>query len=233
MSKKSTNTAEVELLTSEELHLANKISKVILHWFYQNGRVFSWRNTRDPYHILVAEVCLQKTNADKVALFFDKIIERYPSITDLAEANQESLKDYFSQLGLFKRSGFLIHIAKTIVKEYGGVIPRDRELLIRIKGIGDYTANSILCLAYGDRLPLLDRSTQRVLARVFNKQIEKPAWADKKMRQFMQDITPNEGAREFNLALIDIAAKYCRPKKPRSDQCPLSYYCHYVTLKGG
>lgn len=233
MANRSSSAVEIELPTSEELQLASKLSEAALRWFYQNGRVFSWRNTRDPYCVLVAEVCLQKTNADKVAMVFDKIIERHPSIIALAESSQESLSEYFAQLGLFKRGGFLVHIARTIVREYGGIIPRDRELLTQVKGIGDYTANSVLCLAYGDRLPLLDRSTQRVLARVFNKRIEKPAWADKKMRRFMQEILPNDGAREFSLALIDIAAKYCRPTKPRSEQCPLANFCSYAIMKGG
>lgn len=233
MANESGDTVESELPTSEELELASKLSKSALRWFCQNGRVFPWRNTRDPYYILVAEVCLQKTNADKVALVFEKIIERYPSIVALAEANPENLSEYFAHLGLFKRGGFLVHIARTITQEYGGIIPRDRESLVLVKGIGDYTANSVLCLAYGDRLPLLDRSTQRVLARVYNKRIEKPAWADKKMRRFMQAILPNDGAREYSLALIDIAAKFCRPAKPQCGQCPLASFCLNAIMKGG
>lgn len=224
---------EIGLQTNEELELASRLSESALRWFCKNGRVFPWRNTRDPYSVLVAEVCLQKTNADKVALVFEKIIERYPSVLALAETNAENLGEYFAQLGLFKRGEFLVNIARTIMREHGGIVPRDRESLVRIKGIGDYTANSVLCLAYGDRLPLLDRSTQRVLARVFNKRIKKPAWADKEMRQFMQAVLPNDGAREFNLALIDIAAKYCRPTKPQSEQCPFANFCLNAIMKGG
>lgn len=212
---------------------AKQLHDAALTWFSVNGRVFPWRSTRDPYQILVAEVCLQKTNAAKVVPIFNQIVEKYPDVMTLAAADPDNLREYFSDLGLLKRGGFLLEIAKAIVKNHGGIIPRDREALLIIKGIGDYTANSVLSLAYGERLPLLDGSTQRVIARIFNMSIDKPAWANKAMRGFMQGILPDNGAREFNLALIDIADKYCRPKKPRCGHCPISDICLAAVKLGG
>lgn len=204
---------------------SERLCRVLLPWFRDNGRDFPWRRTRDPYQILVAEMCLQKTNADKVVPAFEKIMSDYPQITLLSKANRDDLNQHFSYLGLFKRGDFLLGIAKTIMERHGGVIPRDREALLSIKGIGEYTANSILCLAYGERLPLLDGSTQRVLCRVFDKLADKPAWANKRMRGFMQAVLPADEAREFNLALIDIAASYCRPKNPKCSDCPIAGVC--------
>ena len=209
-----------------------KLHDIALAWFSVNGRVFPWRSTRDPYQILVAEVCLQKTNAEKVVMIFDQIIDKYPNITSLAAAKAEDMREHFSRLGLFKRSNFLLQIAKTFVDRYDGIIPCDREALLMVKGIGDYTANSVLSLAYGERLPMLDGSTQRVLARIFNKSIDKPAWANRTMRHFMYTILPDSGAREFNLALIDIADKFCRPKKPKCSGCPLISVCLAATELG-
>jgi len=204
---------------------AEQLCQIAIAWFRGNGRDFPWRCTRDVYQILVAEICLQKTNADKVLVVFDKIVGKYPNVEAIANAELSDINQYFSGLGLFKRGSFLIEIARAIVNDYGGVIPRDREALLKIRGIGDYTANSILCLGYGEQLPLLDGSTQRLLSRVFNRKAEKPAWANRNMRDFMGTILPGNNARDFNLALIDIAAAYCRPKKAKCSNCPLSAIC--------
>jgi A/G-specific adenine glycosylase len=216
---------EVDLATPDEKARADKLREAALSWFRENGRTFPWRSTRDPYRILVAEICLQKTNADKVVPIFEKIVEKYPTVAALAKANLNDLSDHFARLGLFKRGSFLLEIARAIVEQHGGVVPRDRGTLLKVRGIGDYTANSVLCLAYGDRLPLLDGSTQRVLARVFDRCADKPAWANRAMRDFMQAILPDSQAREFNLALIDIADKCCRPRKPKCATCPLETIC--------
>jgi len=225
MLSESSHALVLESPTDEDLARAERLRRAALHWYEQNGRYFPWRATRDPYEILVAEICLQKTNAAKVLPVFGEIIERYPNVAALAEADLGDLTKYFSRLGLFKRGGFLLQIARAIVDYHGGVIPKDRATLLKVTGIGDYAANSILCLAYGECLPLLDSSTQRVLERVFNRKADRPAWANKRMRYFMQAILPNDGAREFNLALIDIADKYCRPRKPKCDNCPVAKVC--------
>ena len=204
---------------------ADSLCHAALAWFRKNGRSFPWRDTRDPYQILVAEVCLQKTNADKVVPVFERIINAYPAVRVLAQADPNELSRHFSQLGLMKRAAFLLGIARVVVAQHDGVIPRDPNALLKVKGIGDYTANSVVCLAYGDRLPLLDGSTQRVLARVFNRRLAKPAWADTAMRHFMHAILPKRNVREFNLALIDIADTCCRPRKPRCAACPLQALC--------
>lgn len=229
MLSESSHALALESPTDEELARAERLHQAALHWYEQNGRCFPWRATRDPYEILVAEMCLQKTNADKVLPVFGEIIERYPDIAALAQADPSDLTKYFSRLGLFKRGGFLLQIARAIVDHHGGVIPKDRDTLLKVRGIGDYTANSILCLAYGESLPLLDSSTQRVLGRVFNRKADKPAWANKRMRYFMQAILPDDGAREFNLALIDIGDKYCRPRKPKCEDCPVVGVCLVAT----
>lgn len=223
---------ETTLVTADEKRKADRLGDAATSWFTHHGRQFPWRTTRDPYWILVAEVCLQKTNADKVAPVFKEIINKYPSIADLAAANPDELTKHFSQLGLMKRSRFLMRIAAVVLNQHDGVIPRDRDTLLKVTGIGDYTANSILCLAYGERLPLLDGSTQRVLGRLFNRPSDKPAWANKQMRDFMQVILPNSQAREFNLALIDIAYSWCRPRKPRCLPCPLRALCLSATSTG-
>jgi len=212
-------------LTFDDQMVTRELHKATLSWFYENGRKFPWRDTSDAYQVLVAEVCLQKTNADKVAPVFQQIIGKYPTMNQLAKADLRDLNAYFSHLGLFKRGYFLLQIAKDITNDYGGAIPKDREALLKVKGIGEYTANSVLCLAYRERLPLLDGSTQRVLSRVYGLKVNKPAWANKSMRAFMETILPDSEAREFNLALIDIAAKYCRPKKPKCGDCPLAEIC--------
>lgn len=220
-----TNTIWDTISKKRDEHKISKLHRYALDWYQVYGRSFPWRNTDDPYKILVAEVCLQKTDAEKVLPVYQYLVDQYPNLLLMSQAGIDDLYIQFAKIGLVKRASYILQISKYIVNELNSKVPKDRNVLKTIRGIGDYTANSVLCLAYNTRLPLLDGSTQRILTRVFDIMTEKPAWANKMMREFMAEILPKRKYQHFNLALIDIAAKYCRPKNMKCFECPLSLIC--------
>jgi len=211
----------------KEREKVSYIQRAVQEFFKQEGRKFPWRETRNPYIILVSELLLQKTNSKQVLQVFDESFNKYPTVKDLIGANLEELKGIVGKLGLVKKARFLKEIANEVMNTYGGKIPDDNKLL-KFKGVGMYTANAVLCFAYGKRVPIVDSNVARVLRRYFKVEGNKPAYADRNIWRIAKSILPLSGYREFNYGLIDISAKYCRPK-PLCNNCPLKKRCcHYV-----
>ena len=202
------------------------IRKTVVDFFRREGRRFPWRETCDPYVVLVSELLLQKTTSRQVLEVFDEFFRTFPSIESLAEADIETLKSIVRRLGLIKRATFLKEIAVKVVKAYGGIIPDDHRLL-KLKGVGMYTANAVLCFAYGKKVPVVDSNVARIFRRYFGIKGEKPAYADKALWQIARSILPDDEHREFNYGLLDISAKYCRPR-PLCEKCPLRDKCWYA-----
>ncbi len=160
---------------------------------------------------------------------FDEFFKRFPSVEKLAEADEEAIKSIIGRLGLSKRARFLKETATKIVRDFKGIIPDDYRLL-ELKGVGMYTANAVLCFAYGKRVPIVDSNIARLLRRYFGLRGEKPAYADKDLWQLANVVMPDEEVREFNYGLLDIAAEYCRPI-PLCDECPLRKECEHAKQK--
>mgnify|MGYP006284504187 CR=1 FL=1 len=204
-----------------------KFQSIILKWYIENGRNFVWRETRDPYKILVAEIVLKQTGAWKAEKAFHQIIELYKSVEELSLANNSKLNEIIKPLGLTERSKLLVEISKDIINRFEGKIPDNYEQLISIKGVGQYTANAILCLAYEERHPLVDGSVKRVLQRVFGYDSSKPAYADKDLWQMAFNLLPYRSYRDYNLGLIDFGALVCKHLKPNCVDCPLKDLCYH------
>lgn len=202
------------------------LQRAVAEFFKREGRRFPWRETRNPYVVLVSELLLQKTTSRQVLEVFNEFFSRYPSIKDLAKADLEDLEKIVKRLGLVKRAKFLKEIALKVVEVHKGEIPGD-ERLIKLKGVGRYTANAVLCFAFDKRAPIVDANVARVLRRYFGLKAEKPAYEDKNVWKLAEMILPEEGYREFNYGLLDISAKYCRPK-PLCTNCPLKSHCCYA-----
>ena len=202
------------------------LQRATISFFEREGRRFPWRETRDPYVILISELLLQKTTSKQVLGVLDEFFKSYPSINDLAKAREEDVEKIVGKLGLRKRAKFLKGIALKVVREWGGRIPDD-ERLLELKGVGRYTANAVLCFAFNKRVPVVDTNVARVLRRYFGVSEEKPAYADKNVWELAEAVIPEERYREFNYGLIDISAKHCRPR-PLCTGCPLKTYCSYA-----
>lgn len=200
----------------------------MLRWYRNEGRSYSWRETNDPYKVLLAEMLLQRTQADQVMHVYEELSEHFPTVGDLADAPSRELKTAIRHLGIIYRAERIKLLAKELVKKHGGEIPTSEAELLSLPGIGRYAANAVLVLAMGKNLPLLDPNIVRVLERVFEIKSEKTKpTTDEKLWQAVANLIPRGKAREFNLALIDLGATVCTQRKPLHDECPVRDICKY------
>lgn len=204
----------------------------MLIWWKNNKRIFPWRETRDPYKILCSEVLLQQTNAEKVVPVYNKIISDYPEPADLSEAETEELEEIIKPLGLLKRAGRLKKIAAEITQKYDGIIPADKKALIKLPGVGNYTANAVICFAFEKQVGVLDTNTIRILARVFDIKSDKARPRnDKNLQNQLNKVIPKNKSKIFNYALLDFAALICTAENPNCGKCVISRICFYYSNK--
>lgn len=200
----------------------------ILKWYEHNKRDYLfWRNTSNPYYILVSEMMLQKTTVKQVQDLVRKFLERFPTPKDLADASVEEIKELITPLGMeHKRAVRYKKWALMVMEKYGGQIPDSAEELISLPGVGLYMANSVLCLAFGKEVPLLDTNIIRILKRVFDIRSNKArARTDKTLWDFVKRITPHGRSKDMNLALLDYGALVCSAKNPKCSICAVSEIC--------
>jgi A/G-specific adenine glycosylase len=200
----------------------------ILDWYEKNGRGYFWRETSDPYKILVSEIMLQQTNADKVSPVYQRFTQQYPNIRKLAEAQLSDLITVVKPIGLGYKAHRLKRVAEKVVAEYKADLPAEEEALMALPGIGRYISNAILCFAFDRRVALVDVNVVRLYHRVFGVTSEKTRPRDDaKLWKFAGEMLPTTRAKEYNLALIDFSAKVCTPRKPKCDECAVSSLCNF------
>lgn len=201
----------------------------LLSWYEQEKRSLPWRETGDPYRIWVSEIMLQQTRVDTVIPYYERFMERFPTIEDLAEADLEEVYRLWEGLGYYSRAKNL-HLAVREVKEqYGGVVPDTPEEIHKLKGIGPYTAGAILSIAYNLPEPAVDGNVMRVLSRIFL--IEEDITKGKTRKIFeelVRKIIAKEDPSSFNQALMELGALICTPKSPKCIGCPVYSHCGAV-----
>jgi A/G-specific adenine glycosylase len=198
----------------------------LLHWYDRNGRALPWRETSDPYHILVSEIMLQQTQVDRVLPKYHEWLERYPSFEALADAPERDVTETWRPLGYNVRPKRLQAIAREAVTSYGGKLPSDEATLLSFKGIGAYTAGAIRSFAFRKRAAILDTNVARVLFRVFVGQGAPKSHAMKKDLWAMSAaLVPRGRAFDFNQALMDFGATLCTARKPKCLICPMAAVC--------
>lgn len=201
-------------------------SKELLVWYDRSKRDLPWRRHRDPYYIWISEIMLQQTRVDTVIPYFQRFIERFPSITDLAEAPEEDVLKCWEGLGYYSRARNLQAAARQVVERHGGVVPNDKEAVSALKGVGPYTTGAILSIAYNQPQPAVDGNVMRVLSRYFliEEDIMK-ARTRSIMEELAAELIPLGRASDFNQALMELGALVCTPKSPSCLTCPVMEYC--------
>jgi len=206
----------------------------IVEWYRQYGRHdLPWRRTSSPWQVLLAAVLLRKTTAQQVASVYPQLVERFPDPASMADADEEELKKIIQPLGIeHQRARLLKELARRLVEKHGGKVPKNMDELKALPGVGDYAAREVLCLAYQQPQPLLDRNMIRVLERVFGiKSRKKRPHTDPELWKKAENLTPKdpEIAKAFNCGILDLASKICTPKNPSCPICPIKNICkHYV-----
>ena len=198
----------------------------LLRWYAEFGRDLPWRNTDNPYHILVSEIMLQQTQVDRVIPKYHEFLEKYPDVQHLAEAQTEDVQAAWKPLGYNIRPVRLQTIAREVQAEYGGAIPDTPEALQKLKGIGKYTAAAVSCFGYHKAVPLVDTNVDRLLQRVFyGKTASENAQDEKRIWELAAALVPPENAYDYNQALMDFGATLCMARKPLCLVCPMQAFC--------
>ena len=213
------------------------LQRSVVEWFTEHGRDYPWRNTSDPFHVLVAEVLLRRTQADRVVGPYLELIESYSNMQEMAEADVNLLRQWFRPLGLMGRANWLVEAARVALSQYDGEIPRTVTELAGLPGLGRYSARAVQCMAYGTAVPMIDESSGRLVRRLVGLTSRKPAYSDKGLIVLAETLIPHDFGRSFNLGLLDIAAAYCHTASPNCLGCPLSELCSHgqdvVARQGG
>lgn len=204
-----------------EDRLKKEFQERVIKFYLENGRRYPWRKTEDPFRILVAEILLRLTGAWKAEAVYQKVISKYGNVESMSKANINELKDMIRPLGLLQRAKLLIDVSKDIIDRFDGQIPNDFTELMSLRGVGRYTANAVLCLGYGRKVPLVDESVRRVFMRCFNFKSTKPAYLDEDLWAFAAELLPDKRIKEYNLGLLDLGATLCKYPKSLCCKCPL------------
>jgi A/G-specific adenine glycosylase len=202
----------------------------LLAWGRANRRSFPWRETTDPFRILVTEVLLQRSRGITVAKVYKELFRRWPDAERLARAREISIGSVIRPLGLTRRAATLNALANAVVA-VGGV-PNTLDGLLALPGVGRYAAGATLAVAFGRPAPVVDGVTARVYRRYFGVQGDLPASNDEGLWRLVESATPSAAVREWNWAVLDLAAMICLPKVPRCAACPLQRHCAWVRVNG-
>jgi A/G-specific adenine glycosylase len=206
--------------------LRQKFRRKLLDWYDRNGRDLPWRQTDDPYHILVSEVMLQQTQVDRVLPKYEEWLEKYPSFDALAATPEDEVVKTWYPLGYNIRPRRLHAIAREAVVNYGGELPADPATLLSFKGIGPYTAGAVLSFAFKQRAAILDTNIARVLFRIFVGRGDSTTHQMKKHLWSLADIMmPHKRVFDFNQGVMDFGAMVCAARRPQCPRCTMSSMC--------
>ena len=204
-----------------------ELQRTILDWYLDNKRDLPWRNTNDPYKIWISEIILQQTQVSYGINYYNTFIKQFPTIHDLAKADQQTILNIWQGLGYYNRAINLHYTAKYVSRELEGKFPRKFDELIKLKGIGDYTASAISSICFNEKESVVDGNVYRVLSRYFG--IKNPINLSttfkvfkKKANELIQNV---KSSGDYNQALMEFGALQCRPK-PECSKCVLSNQCY-------
>jgi len=202
------------------------VSTLLSEWYEVHQRDLPWRRFPDPYKVWLSEIILQQTRVEQGLPYYEAILQRFPDVRTLAEAPLDDLLKLWQGLGYYSRARNLHTAAKQVVKEFGGVFPKNYSTLLRLKGVGEYTAAAISSIVYGEPKAVVDGNVYRVLSRLFN--IDTPINSTEGKRIFSTlaaEILDQEHPSRHNQAIMEFGALQCVPVRPDCSSCPLAAHC--------
>jgi A/G-specific adenine glycosylase len=200
----------------------------LIDWFETHGRHYPWRSTQDPYLVLVAAFMLQRTGVSQVMNVYPAFASKYPDFPALSEASPTELAEIMRPLGRLNRLAQLSALISALRTECSGAVPGSLKELEALPGLGQYSARSVMCMAYGEPYIMLDPNSYRVVSRAWEFRTDRARpHADRALISTLDQEVPAENPRAFNLGLLDLGSQVCRNRKARHDQCPLTEYCGF------
>ena len=206
--------------------LKMNLSKTLISWYSVNKRDLPWRNTLNPYYIWLSEIILQQTQVKQGLPYYSAFTAKFPTIYDLANADESVVLKLWQGLGYYSRARNLHASAKYIVFELDGVFPATYKEIIKLKGVGDYTASAIASICFNEATAVVDGNVYRGLSRYYG--IKTPINTGKGFKEFKaiaQDLIDVKNPAMFNQAIMEFGARQCKPKNPNCTICPLNNEC--------
>ncbi len=201
-------------------------SNILVQWYAENKRDLPWRHTKNPYKIWLSEIILQQTRVDQGLSYYLNFINHFPTISDLANATIEDVLKLWQGLGYYSRARNIYFTANEIVKHHKSTFPTNYNELIKMKGIGDYTASAIASFCYNLPHPVIDGNVIRVLSRVFGViDFIDGAVGKKIIRELATELLDKKNPALYNQAIMEFGAICCKPKLPTCSKCPLQNQC--------
>ena len=201
-------------------------SKVLIKWYLQNKRDLPWRNTTNPYPIWLSEIMLQQTRVAQGMPYFLSFTTAFPTVFDLAKANEEQVLKLWQGLGYYSRARNLHKTAQYVASDLEGIFPDNYADLLKLKGIGEYTAAAIASFSYNEAVPVVDGNVFRVLSRYFDIEIDiAQASAKKEFAALAFELMPKDTPATFNQAIMEFGALQCVPKNPNCGSCVFNESC--------
>lgn len=204
-----------------------KFRNSILKWSENNKRDYPWRETDDPFRLLIAEIMLQRTNADQVKNVYIKLFKKYPDLYSISKADEKDIEEILYPLGLKWRVSSIISVARQIQEKYDGKLPQTRSELIKLPGVGDYVAGAVLSIAFNKNEWIVDSNIVRLFKRYFGIETSKEGRRDKHIIEIAKVYSSFNESRQANIAILDFAALVCSPKNPDHVCCVLKKNCSY------
>jgi A/G-specific adenine glycosylase len=209
-----------------------KFHNTLIKWYLQNKRDLPWRKTTNPYPIWLSEIMLQQTRVTQGMPYFLSFTTAFPTVFDLAKANEEQVLKLWQGLGYYSRARNLHKTAQTVAFEMGGVFPDNYNDLLKLKGIGDYTAAAIASFSYNECVPVVDGNVFRVLSRYFDIETDiAQASAKKEFAALALELMPKDNPAQFNQAIMEFGALQCVPKSPNCTICVFNSSCAALQKK--
>lgn len=207
-------------------NLNMEFSNKLIAWYLQNKRILPWRMDQNPYYVWLSEIMLQQTRVDQGLPYFLKYIEQFPTIQDLANANENEVLKLWQGLGYYSRARNLLFTAKYIVFELDGQFPQSYNALLKLKGIGNYTAAAISSICFNEPKAVVDGNVFRVLSRYFD--IDTPINSSqgiKVFKELAQELISTNNPGDYNQAIMELGATICKPQNPNCNNCILNDGC--------
>lgn len=207
---------------------AATVRHALIKWGQQNFRAYPWRETKEPFKVLLSEIMLHRTQASQVLPIYERFIQTYPNITALSKATNEDLHDILFSLGLRWRIDLIYEMVGVLNGRFSGQIPKEKEDLLSLPGISEYIAGAVRCFAWNLPEPILDTNTVRVVGRLFGLEIKDSSRRNRQYRTLIAALVDPDEPRAYNYALLDLADKVCMKKQlPDCPQCPILTWCQF------
>lgn len=200
---------------------ARDVTRAILELFDTRRRALPWRDTRDPYRIWVSEVMLQQTRVETVIPYYERWLDRFPTLAHLADAPEDDVLHAWAGLGYYSRARNLHRAAGVVRETLNGAVPQTAEALRSLPGVGSYTAGAIASIAFGEPAPAIDGNARRVLCRLLDAELSAGA-----LHEAGRALVPADRPGDFNQGLMELGATLCTPRSPRCGRCPVQRHCH-------